>query len=60
MEILHKIASKAEYIMDIARSTATQQEGNEIGTVDTVTLNNILRQLENIADTLDEYHNWED
>lgn len=58
METLYKIASKAEYIMDIARSVATQKEGNEIETVDTVMLNNILRQLENIADALDEYHDW--
>lgn len=56
MEIIYKIASKAEYIMDIARSAATQKEGNEIGAVDAVMLNNILRQLENIADALDEYH----
>ena len=58
METLYKIASKAEYIMDIARSVATQKEGNEIGTVDAVMLDNILRQIENIADTLDEYHDW--
>lgn len=58
METLYKIASKAEYVMDVARSVATQKEGNEIGTVDAVRLNNILRQLENIADALDEYHDW--
>lgn len=58
MDALYKIASKAEYIMDVARAIAVQREGREVKIVDTAKLNGLLRVLEDVADNLDEYHDW--
>ena len=60
--ILREIASKAEYISDVARNALYQMEtdGKSLGTVDVTELRDILRQLENIAEAIDEYHNWEE
>lgn len=55
--ILHQIASKADYIGDVARNAAYQ--GAEIGIVDSAKLIDILRQLEAIAETVEEYHDWD-
>lgn len=58
MTILHQIASKAEYISDVARNAAYQQESDTI--TDTAELLDILRQLQDIADKIDQYHDWDD
>lgn len=54
--ILHQIASKADYISEVARNAAYQ--GAEIGIVDSAKLRDILRQLEAIAEAVEEYHDW--
>lgn len=54
--ILHQIASKADYISDVARKAAYQ--GAEIGIVDSAKLDGILLQLESIAEAVEKYHHW--
>lgn len=56
--ILHKIASKADYISDVARNAAYQ--GGNIDIIDYVRLNEVFQQLQSIADIVDEYHDWGD
>lgn len=55
--ILHQIASKADYISDVARNAAYQ--GAEIGIVDNARLQDVLHQLEAIAEVIEEYHDYE-
>ena len=57
MDQLLKIASKAQYIADVAAAIAS---GRSLGIVDRALIADILRQLDNISDTLGEYHDWED
>lgn len=54
MAQLYEIASKAQYIHDIALDLSDQ----DIGIVEDALLDGVLRQLCNIAETLDEYHDW--
>lgn len=56
MDQLLKIASKAQYIADVAAAIAS---GRSLGIVDRSLMDDILRQLNNISDTLDELHDWE-
>ena len=53
----YKIKSKAEYIADIALDAALKNEKH--GIVETAELQAIYNQLCEIADKLDECHNWE-
>lgn len=57
MENIYKIASKAEYIADVARDIGN---GAEITPVEDGLLMDILRQLNNIAETLEDYKKWEE
>lgn len=56
--ILHKIASKADYISDVARDATYL--GKNIDIVDYARLNEVLQQLQSIADIVDEYNDWGD
>ena len=56
--LLHEIASKAEYVADVARNAAYQRDADTI--TETAELAEILQQLQSIADVIDEYHDWED
>ena len=60
--IFEQIASKADYIADLARDAMYQREieNETIGIVDNAKLEEVLHQLENIADTVEEYHTFGD
>lgn len=58
--IFRKIASKAEYIADAATSALVEKIADDktVGMVDAVNLNDIMQQLENIAEVIDWFVNW--
>ena len=56
--MLYRIAYKAEYIHDVAFNAAIKEAPLDI--VTTANMKEVLRQLENIADTMDEYVYKED
>lgn len=55
MAELHEIKSKAEYIADLALGIMS---GNVRAEIPQHLLDDIYRQLDNIAGTLDEYHDF--
>lgn len=57
-DVLYRIAYKAEYIHDVAFNAAIKEAPLDI--VTTANMKEVLRQLENIADTMDEYVYKED
>ncbi len=60
--ILAQIASKADYIADLARNAKIQLDtaGDTVGIVGEAQLKDILQQLENIADAVGEYHSFDE
>lgn len=60
MEVFNLIASRAQYISDVASAIAIQNSNSKTGIVDTALLIDIYLQLANISNTLDEYHNWDE
>ena len=57
-DTLIQIASKAEYIHDLATAILHGKTAKDIDCA--FYLYDVLRQLESIADTIDELHNWDD